>query len=145
MLGTPDGFGGDILSTTGCGSNLSRIARKLRTHTVMAQADSAAIMSRSNSARIALSSSVKSAAMAGSMRRNQTEGESVPMTLGQALAAKVRLIVWCKSCWHRVEPDVADQVVRYGADTAVTDWARRLCCSACKGREVDFVVSEAMR
>ena len=67
------------------------------------------------------------------------------MTLGQAFGAKVRLIVWCKSCWHRVEPDVADQVARYGADTAVTDWARRLRCSACDGRDVDFVVSGAAR
>jgi hypothetical protein len=44
-----------------------------------------------------------------------------PMTLGQALAAKLRLLVWCKSCWQRAEPDVADQVTRYGADTAVAD------------------------
>jgi hypothetical protein len=68
-----------------------------------------------------------------------------PMTLGEALAAQVRLLVWCKSCWHRAEPDVADQVARYGADTAVTDWARRLRCSACEGHEVDFVVSGAAR
>ena len=31
------------------------------------------------------------------MRRKRSEGESVPMTLGQALAAKVRLIEWCKA------------------------------------------------
>jgi hypothetical protein len=43
------------------------------------------------------------------MRRKRSEGESVPMTLGQALAAKVRLIVWCKACQHRAEPDVVDQ------------------------------------
>jgi hypothetical protein len=67
-----------------------------------------------------------------------------PMTLGQALAAKVRLLVWCKCCWHQAEPDVADQVARYGADTAVTDWAR-LRCLACEGNEVDFVVSGAAR
>jgi hypothetical protein len=79
------------------------------------------------------------------MRRKRSEGESSPMTLGQALAAKVRLIVWCKICWHRAEPDVADQVARYGADTAVPDWARRLRCSACEGHEVDFVVSGAAR
>jgi hypothetical protein len=30
------------------------------------------------------------------------------MTLGQALAAKVRLIVWCKACGHRAEPDIAE-------------------------------------
>jgi len=67
------------------------------------------------------------------------------MTFGQALAAtKVRLIVWCKSCQHRAEPDVADQVARYGADTTVIDWASRLS-SACDGRDVDFVVSGAVR
>jgi hypothetical protein len=77
------------------------------------------------------------------MRRNRSDGESAPMTLGEALAAKVRLLVWCKKCWHRAEPDVADQVARYGADTAVPDWAGRLRCSACGERQVDFVVSGA--
>src|SRR5713101_6930536 len=75
------------------------------------------------------------------MRRKRPVGESAPMTLGQALAARVRLIVWCKACGHRAEPAVADQVARYGGDTAVIDWARRLRCTACDGREVDFVVS----
>ncbi len=79
------------------------------------------------------------------MRRKRSEGESAPMTLGQALAARVRLIVWCKACQHRAEPDIAEQVARYGADTAVIDWASRLRCSACDGREVDFVVSGAAR
>jgi hypothetical protein len=27
------------------------------------------------------------------------------MTLGNAAAARVRLIVWCKECRHQVEPD----------------------------------------
>jgi len=67
------------------------------------------------------------------------------MTLGQALAAKVRLIVRCKACGHRAEPAVVDQVARYGGDTTVIDWARRLRCSACGEREVDFVVSGAAR
>jgi hypothetical protein len=79
------------------------------------------------------------------MRRNQRDGESAPMPLGRALAAKIRLLVWCKSCCHRAEPDVADQVARYGTDTAVPDWARRLRCSACEGHDVDFVVSGALR
>ena len=39
------------------------------------------------------------------MPRSQRDRESEPMTLGQALAAKVRLIVWCKSCGHQAEPD----------------------------------------
>jgi hypothetical protein len=77
------------------------------------------------------------------MRRKRREGESAPMTLGQALAAKVRLLVWCKACGHRAEPDIADQVECYGADTTVIDWAQRLRCSACAAREVDFVVCGA--
>jgi hypothetical protein len=77
------------------------------------------------------------------MRRKRSEGESAPMTLGQALAAKVRLIVWCKACQHRAEPAVIDQVARYGADATVIDWAARLRCSACGKREVNFVVSGA--
>jgi hypothetical protein len=40
-----------------------------------------------------------------------------PMTLGAAAAAQVRLIVWCKSCQHQVEPDLAEMAARYGADT----------------------------
>jgi hypothetical protein len=45
------------------------------------------------------------------------------MTLGQALAAKVRLVVWCKSCGHQAEPDVAIQVAHHGATMPVPDWA----------------------
>jgi hypothetical protein len=30
------------------------------------------------------------------------------MTLGAAAAAQVRLIVWCKVCQHKVEPDPAE-------------------------------------
>ena len=63
------------------------------------------------------------------------------MTLVQALATKVRLIVWFKACGHRAEPAVADQVASYGGDTAVIDWARRLRCTACE----DFVVSSTTR
>jgi hypothetical protein len=79
------------------------------------------------------------------MRLKRSEGESAPMTLGQALAAKVRLIVWCKACGHRAEPAVADQIASCGDDTAVIDWARRLRSSACDSREVDFVIIGATR
>jgi dipeptidase len=34
------------------------------------------------------------------------------MTLGNAAAARVRLIVWCKACGHRVEPDAAEMAER---------------------------------
>ena len=79
------------------------------------------------------------------MRRNRSEGEPYPMTLGQALATQVRLIVRCNSCWHRAEPEIADQAAQFGADTTVIDWAGRLRCSACDGHDVDFVVSGAAR
>jgi hypothetical protein len=42
-----------------------------------------------------------------------------PMTLGNAVAARVRLIVWCKDCRHRVEPDAPEMAQRYGAETPV--------------------------
>ena len=36
------------------------------------------------------------------------------MTLSNAAAARIRLIVWCKT---RVEPDPTEMAARYGADT----------------------------
>lgn len=67
------------------------------------------------------------------------------MTLGQALAAQVRLIVWCKGCNHRVEPDIATQVAQHGEGMAVLDWARLLRCNECGAREADFVVTGERR
>jgi hypothetical protein len=67
------------------------------------------------------------------------------MTLGQAFAAKVRLIVWCKACAHQAEPDIAEQIEHCGEEMSVIDWAARLRCTACGGRVVDFVVSGAKR
>src|SRR6516225_10241448 len=54
-----------------------------------------------------------------------------PMTLGNAAAACVRPIVWCKACGHQVEPDPVEMVARYGADTLIPDWRERLVCSEC--------------
>jgi hypothetical protein len=68
-----------------------------------------------------------------------------PMTLGNAAAARVRLIVWCKACQHQVEPDPAEMAERYGADTAVLDWRDRLVCSQCGGRQIDMAVSGTER
>jgi len=63
------------------------------------------------------------------------------MTLGNAAAARVRLIVWCKTCQRRVEPDPADQAERHGAETPGPEWRERLVCSACGSRDIDMVVS----
>jgi hypothetical protein len=46
------------------------------------------------------------------------------MTLGNAAAARVRLIVWCKAYRHQVEPDAAEMAGRYGANTTVPEVAR---------------------
>jgi hypothetical protein len=43
------------------------------------------------------------------------------MTLDNAAAARVRLIVWCKECGHQVEPDPAEMAARYCAGTVVLD------------------------
>ena len=64
-----------------------------------------------------------------------------PMTLGNAAAAPVRLIVWCKDCQHQIEPDPAQQAARYGPDTTIPDWHKRLVCSACGSHNVDKVVT----
>jgi hypothetical protein len=36
--------------------------------------------------------------------------------LATLFAASVRLIVWCKACQHRVQPDPAEHAGRYGAE-----------------------------
>ena len=66
-------------------------------------------------------------------------------TLGNAATAKVRLIVWCRDCQHRIEPDPAEHAARYGAELPVIDWVKRLKCSQCGSRSVDFVLTGARR
>jgi hypothetical protein len=65
------------------------------------------------------------------------------MTLRNAAAARVRLIVWCKACRHRVELDPGEMSARYGASTSVPDWRTRLVCASCGSRDADMVVSGA--
>ena len=73
----------------------------------------------------------------------RTLPDTAPLTLGQALTAQVRLIVWCKACGHRAEPDVAEQVAHHGSGMTVIDWAARLRCQRYGERSADFVVSGA--
>jgi DNA-directed RNA polymerase subunit RPC12/RpoP len=67
------------------------------------------------------------------------------MTLGAAAAAGVRLIVWCKECRHRVEPDPAEIAARYGAETPGLIWRERLVCSRCGSRRADMVLTGERR
>jgi hypothetical protein len=68
-----------------------------------------------------------------------------PATLGSTAAAQARLIVRCRNCRHEVEPDPAEMAERYGADLSIPDWHKRLVCSACGSRQIDFVVTGARR
>jgi hypothetical protein len=63
------------------------------------------------------------------------------MTLGNAAAAGVRLVVWCQACGRQTEPDRAETAERYGADTSVREWRALLVCSGCGSRQVDFVAT----
>jgi hypothetical protein len=67
------------------------------------------------------------------------------MTLGNAAAARVRLIVWCRDCSHQVEPAPAEMASRYGPETSVLDWSKRLVCSACGSHDTDMVVTGTQR
>jgi hypothetical protein len=74
------------------------------------------------------------------------KGYTGPLTtLGNAATAKVRVLVWCRDCQHRVEPDPAEHAARYGADLPVRAWVKRLKCSQCGSRSVDFVLTGARR
>jgi hypothetical protein len=67
------------------------------------------------------------------------------MTLGNAAAARVRLVVWCLDCGRQVEPDPAEMAERYDAETSVPDWRERLVSGKCGSRRVDMVVSGQRR
>jgi len=69
-------------------------------------------------------------------RRLMKSPPGPPMTLGNAEASRVRLIVWCKA---RVDP--TEMAARYGQDTSVLDWRERLVRSGYGGRQVDLVVA----
>jgi hypothetical protein len=68
-----------------------------------------------------------------------------PMMLGAAAQAHIRLVVWCRSCGHQVEPDPVEQAQRYGAETSVLEWRARLVCSQCGSRNIDMVLTGARR
>jgi hypothetical protein len=68
-----------------------------------------------------------------------------PMTLGSAAAAQLRLMVWCKACGHKSEPDPADQARWLVPRRRYSNGRARLVCSRCGSRNVDMVVSGARR
>ena len=59
------------------------------------------------------------------------------MTLGNAAAARVRLIVWCLDCRRQVEPDPTEMAQRYGAEKTALAWKDRLTCLHRGSREIE--------
>jgi len=53
------------------------------------------------------------------------------MTLGNAAAARVRLITSRKGCQYQVEPDPAKMAARCGRRDPVLEWRKRRGCSRC--------------
>ena len=53
----------------------------------------------------------------------------LPMTLGVAAAAGVRLIVWCKDCQHQVEPGPRGDGPAIRQSDLGSQWRERLVCS----------------
>ena len=47
--------------------------------------------------------------------------------------------------FEKISPDPAEHAARYGAELAVIDWVKRLKCSQCGTRSVDFVLTGASR
>ncbi len=68
-----------------------------------------------------------------------------PMTLGNASAARVRLIVWCLDCWHEVEPELRRDGEAVRCQMSIPDWHSRLVCSHCGSLRVDMVVTGTER
>jgi hypothetical protein len=60
------------------------------------------------------------------MATRRQQDETVPLTLGQAAAGRVRLIVWCKRCSHQIEPDPAELASRHGEAPAVIEMGAAL-------------------
>ena len=69
---------------------------------------------------------------APSPERRKKSPPGPPMTLGNAAAARVRLIVWCKACGHRAEPGAAGMAERYGAETTIPEWRARTVFLHCR-------------
>ena len=67
------------------------------------------------------------------------------MTHGNAAAARVRLIVWCKDCQHQIEPDPAEVAARYSVETPVLDWREPARLFSLWQSEVDMVVTRTKR
>ena len=58
------------------------------------------------------------------------------MTLGNAAATHVRLIVGCLDCHRQVKPDPAEMAERYGAEMSVPEWHAWFAPSAAAAKSI---------
>ena len=75
------------------------------------------------------------------MRRDRHDGDIRPLTFGQALAAHVRIITWCKQRERSSEPEVAEL---HGEETTVIRLGKAAPVLPMRG-DVTFVISGAPR
>jgi hypothetical protein len=75
------------------------------------------------------------------------ERTSIVLSTNLAFAEWLARGSWCGAgrAATEVAPDPAELAARYGADTPVLDWHKRLVCSRCGGREIDFVLTGSRR
>ena len=59
-------------------------------------------------------------------RGGEVSARTGPMTLGNAAAAGMRLIMWCLDCGRQVEPDPARMVTHFGAEFSRPRLARKV-------------------
>jgi hypothetical protein len=67
------------------------------------------------------------------------------MTLGNAAAARVGLIVWCKDCRHQVEPEPPRWLLGTAPKRPCSIGASGWSVLAAAARQVDMVVSGTKR
>jgi hypothetical protein len=65
------------------------------------------------------------------------------MTLGNAAAGHVRLIIWCLDA--ATKANLISPNSRGGASTTVPEWRERATCSRCGRRKVDMAVTGTQR
>jgi len=69
-------------------------------------------------------------------RRECATAPATAVIVRERSAAEIRLIVWCKSRQHQVEPNSAEMAARYGAELSVLEWRGRLVLSVVVGKSI---------
>ena len=74
-----------------------------------------------------------------------TEEQRYIVKASQTSGLGIICIVWCRKCGHQGEPDPAEMAGRYGFETTVPEWHKRLVCLRCVSHDTDMVVTGEWR